>query len=210
MATYNYTDGDGVSVLDSSTPDGATEPVSILDDAVRQIKAYLLDPTKGPDALITALSGSEVGIIKMFGGSSIPSGYLLCNGGAVSRVTYAALFAVIGVNYGVGDSVTTFNLPAGPGRSPRGAGTSDAHGAVSTALGQNQGQDSVMQTEGMVGIHTHTVLAASNTGADGASAGTSSAIKQQTTLTTSTNSIAGTLEIPLQNPTFGVNFIIKY
>lgn len=39
------------------------------------------------------------------------SGYLACNGAAVSRTTYAALFAVIGTTFGVGDGVTTFNLP---------------------------------------------------------------------------------------------------
>ena len=43
--------------------------------------------------------------------SEIPDGYLLCNGGAVSRITYANLYSKIGVTYGVGDGTTTFNLP---------------------------------------------------------------------------------------------------
>jgi len=43
--------------------------------------------------------------------SSAPTGYLLCDGSAISRTTYANLFAAIGVTYGSGDSVTTFNLP---------------------------------------------------------------------------------------------------
>lgn len=44
-------------------------------------------------------------------GTTAPSGYLLCDGSAVSRTTYAALFAVIGTIYGSGDGSTTFNLP---------------------------------------------------------------------------------------------------
>ena len=42
---------------------------------------------------------------------SVPDGWLLCNGAAVSRSTYAALFAVIGTKHGSGDGSTTFNLP---------------------------------------------------------------------------------------------------
>ena len=42
----------------------------------------------------------------------IPAGYLLCNGQAISRTTYANLFSVIGTSYGAGDGSTTFNVPA--------------------------------------------------------------------------------------------------
>lgn len=51
------------------------------------------------------------GSIKPFAGTTIPNGYLLCDGSAVSRTTYAALFAVIGTTYGSGDGSTTFNVP---------------------------------------------------------------------------------------------------
>ena len=47
----------------------------------------------------------------LFAGKTVPDGYLLCNGAAVSRTTYAKLFAVIGTTYGAGDGSTTFNLP---------------------------------------------------------------------------------------------------
>src|SRR6056300_513477 len=43
--------------------------------------------------------------------ASVPSGFLECDGSAVSRTTYAALFAVVGTTYGTGDGSTTFNLP---------------------------------------------------------------------------------------------------
>ena len=51
------------------------------------------------------------GFIMSFAGSSVPYGYLLCNGSAVSRTTYADLFAAIGTTYGAGNGSTTFNLP---------------------------------------------------------------------------------------------------
>lgn len=59
---------------------------------------------------------NQVGFAVAYTGSSIPSGYLLCDGSAVSRTTYAALFAVIGTTYGVGDGSTTFNLPDATGK----------------------------------------------------------------------------------------------
>jgi len=51
-----------------------------------------------------------------FFGNVVPPGYLLCNGAAVSRTVYAALFAAIGTLYGAGDGATTFNLPNCDGR----------------------------------------------------------------------------------------------
>lgn len=53
------------------------------------------------------------GTVNAFAGAvaSIPEGYLLCNGGAVSRTVYADLFRAIGTTYGVGNGTTTFNLP---------------------------------------------------------------------------------------------------
>ena len=52
-----------------------------------------------------------IGSYIQFAGSQAPSGFLVCNGGAISRTTYAKLFAVIGTTYGGGDGSTTFNLP---------------------------------------------------------------------------------------------------
>lgn len=51
------------------------------------------------------------GTILNYGGSTAPSGFLICDGGTISRTTYASLFAVIGTTYGAGDGSTTFNLP---------------------------------------------------------------------------------------------------
>ena len=71
-----------------------------------------------PGASVNFLTGE----IKMYGGASAPAGWLLCDGSAVSRTTYASLFAVLGTSYGAGDGSTTFNLPDGRGRVPVGAG----------------------------------------------------------------------------------------
>lgn len=66
---------------------------------------------------------SPVGSIAPFGAGSAPSGYLACDGSAVSRSTYAALFSVIGTTYGSGDGSTTFNLPNTSGLFLRGQGS---------------------------------------------------------------------------------------
>lgn len=62
------------------------------------------------------------GGILTFGGSTVPEGFLLCNGAAISRTTYAKLFAAIGTLYGAGDGATTFNLPDMRDKFAEGAG----------------------------------------------------------------------------------------
>lgn len=65
---------------------------------------------------------SPAGEIKMWPTATAPTGFLLCNGAAVSRTIYAALFAVIGTTFGSGDGTTTFTLPNLKNRFPIGAG----------------------------------------------------------------------------------------
>ena len=62
-------------------------------------------------ANITGLAGLNTGLIIPWSTTTAPSGFLECDGAAVSRSTYAALFAVVSTTYGVGDGTTTFNLP---------------------------------------------------------------------------------------------------
>lgn len=73
-------------------------------------KISQVDSVNGMTGAVT-INGVPVGTVLPFAGSSTPSGYVLCNGAAVSRTTYAALFAVIGTTYGAGNGSTTFNLP---------------------------------------------------------------------------------------------------
>jgi microcystin-dependent protein len=62
-------------------------------------------------ANLTGIEGIPSGTIVPWSDSSIPSGFLECAGAAVSRSTYAALFAIIGTTYGAGNGSTTFNVP---------------------------------------------------------------------------------------------------
>ncbi|MHB1430382.1 MAG: phage tail protein [Rhodocyclaceae bacterium] len=70
---------------------------------------------------LTSNGGTErAGDIKYHAANAIPYGWLRANGAAVSRETYAALFAAIGTTYGAGDGATTFNLPDLRGEFVRG------------------------------------------------------------------------------------------
>lgn len=89
-----------------------------------------------------------VGQVIFTAGSTVPSGFLKCNGAEVSRITYAALFTVCGTIYGAGDGSTTFNLPDLRGEFLR--GLDDGRGVDSgRALGSWQ-SDSFK-------AHTHSV-----------------------------------------------------
>jgi microcystin-dependent protein len=62
-------------------------------------------------ANLTGIEGIPTGTITPWSQASAPSGFLECNGAAVSRSTYAALFAIVSTTYGAGNGSTTFNLP---------------------------------------------------------------------------------------------------
>ena len=83
-----------------------------------------------------------IGEIKPYAGSDEPTGWLKCDGRAISRTTYSALFNVIGTTYGSGDGSTTFNLPDMRDRFPVGVGSSyalnDKGGANTVTLNTNQ------------------------------------------------------------------------
>ena len=66
------------------------------------------------------VAGVPSGSVFCMAVATVPSGYLECNGAAVSRTTYAALFAIIGTNYGTGNGSSTFNLPDLRGEFVRG------------------------------------------------------------------------------------------
>lgn len=90
------------------------------------------------------------GIIIPFAGTVAPQGCLFCDGSAVSRTTYAALFAVIGTTYGEGDGETTFNIPDLSGRVV--IGVSNSH-----ALGTTGGSETVTLTADQLPAHVHEV-----------------------------------------------------
>jgi microcystin-dependent protein len=112
------------------------------------------------------------GLILPYGGTSAPSGYLLCYGQAISRSTYSTLFSAISTTYGVGDGSSTFNLPDLRGRTIAGQ---DDMGGVSAnrltdavtgglngdTLGDTGGTESHTLTSAQSGLvgHTHGVSA---------------------------------------------------
>lgn len=94
--------------------------------------------------------GNPAGIIMTYGGSSAPLGYLICDGSAVSRTTYATLFAVIGTTYGAGDGSTTFNIPNLSGKVV--IGVSNSH-----SLGSSGGEEEHTLLTSELPSHTHEV-----------------------------------------------------
>lgn len=112
-----------------------------------------------------AVNATPAGVVMPYAGSNSPSGYLLCDGAAVSRTTYAALFAVISTNYGAGDGTTTFNVPNLKGRVPAGLDSAQAEFAVLAATG---GEKTHVLTPEEMPAHTHAVDPAPvNTSEDG-------------------------------------------
>ena len=62
-------------------------------------------------ANLTGIEGIPTATIVPWTSASVPSGFLECDGAAVSRSTYSALFAIVGTTYGAGDGASTFNVP---------------------------------------------------------------------------------------------------
>lgn len=85
------------------------------------------------------------GTIIPFAGNVIPEGFLICNGAAVSRTTYASLFAAIGTLYGTGDGSTTFNLPDARDRVLQGASGTHSTGSYISAGLPNVTGSRIMQ-----------------------------------------------------------------
>jgi microcystin-dependent protein len=98
----------------------------------------------------------SAGTIIPYGGSSAPTGFLLCDGSAVSRTTYSTLFGVIGTTFGSGDGSTTFNVPDLRGRVV--AGKDDMGGTAANRL-----TSTTMSPDGVTlgatgGEQTHTLV----------------------------------------------------
>lgn len=93
------------------------------------------------------------GVVQMYAGATAPAGWLLCEGQAVSRTTYKALFDAIGTTFGAGDGSTTFNVPDLRGRVPMGAGT--GAGLSARTRGQSIGAESHTLSAAESGVAPH-------------------------------------------------------
>lgn len=98
-----------------------------------------------------------IGCILGYGGTSDPAGgaWLICDGRAVSRATYAGLFNVISTVFGTGDGSTTFNLPDTRGRTLVGAGTGS--GLTARTRGDKIGEEGHLQAASELHPHSHTL-----------------------------------------------------
>lgn len=93
------------------------------------------------------------GIMMPYGAPTAPAGWLPCDGRAVSRTTFAALFSIVSTDWGAGDGSSTFNVPDFRGRVPLGVGTA-ASGTV-YALGQTGGEETHKLLVAELAAHVH-------------------------------------------------------
>jgi microcystin-dependent protein len=149
---------------------GAVTTAKLADDSVTAAKladdsvttANILDGQVTAAKLDAGLTTQilPAGMVSPFAGTTAPSGWLLCNGAAVSRTTYNGLFSIIGTTYGAGDTSTTFNLPDMNGRVPVGKSADTEF----DALNEKGGSKSVTLTSAESGVpaHGHTNTVTSN------------------------------------------------
>jgi len=101
-----------------------------------------------------AISVVVTGTVLDFGGTAAPAGYLACDGSAVSRTTYADLFAAIGVRWGAGNGSTTFNVPNLSRRTTVGSGGTGTS-TLGNQVGNTGGAESVLLTADQSGLRSH-------------------------------------------------------
>lgn len=156
------------------------------------------------------------GTVAMYAGASAPANWLLCDGSAVSRTTYAALFAVVGTTYGVGDGSTTFNVPDMRGRIAIGVGTGTGGAASGTGLptggsaltpvvrGTWKGEETHTLVTAEMPSHTHNMFGfQSGTGGGAVNSGFNA-----TPITPVTQATGGDGAHNNIQPVMGLNFII--
>jgi microcystin-dependent protein len=108
----------------------------------------------GASSFVTLGTAAYVGEIRLFGMSTLPLGWVACDGSAKNRTgTYANLFAAIGTTWGAGDGSTTFNLPDAQGRGFIGAGAGS--GLTARTIGATGGEEAHALTAAENGPHTH-------------------------------------------------------
>lgn len=120
MATAtSYTQAQIDSMYAAQASQIAANAAATIDSAGTDSNGHLI-LTRVDDSTIDAgVVGGPTGSIIMYGGLTAPPGWLLCDGTAVSRTTYATLFALVGTRFGAGNGTTTFNVPNLQQRFPR-------------------------------------------------------------------------------------------
>ena len=124
-------------------------------------------------ANLTGIEGIPTATIVPWSSASVPTGFLECNGAAVSRSTYSALFAIISTTYGAGDGASTFNLPdlqdnVAMGKSGTKALASTGGANTVTSTGNVGGSTAnATLSEAQLASHDHNVPTTAATGGGG-------------------------------------------
>lgn len=133
-----------------------TELTTPVDDDVIPIEDISTSTTKKIAFSTLKTNVIPPGVINAYVSSSIPSGWLLCDGSEVNRTTYAALFAIISTTYGAGDGSTTFNVPNLKGKVPVGR---DASQTEFDTLAETGGAKTHTLSASEIPSHTHSFSA---------------------------------------------------
>lgn len=155
---YSFVAGTTIVPSEMNSNFGAVKTFVEALAAGTNIDAGAITSAKLATATVQLLA--PTGVIQGYAGSAAPTGWLLCDGSAVSRATYADLFTLIGTTYGVGDGSTTFNLPDLKGRVPVGRNAADGSFDV---LGESGGAKTHTLTSAEMPVHRHNVSAYSHT-----------------------------------------------
>jgi microcystin-dependent protein len=145
-------------------------------------------------ANLTGIEGIPTGTITPWSQATPPTGFLECNGAAVSRSTQAALFAIIGTTYGAGDGSTTFNLPdltdkvaVHKSNNKNFASTGGANTVTPTGNVAGSTANATLSTA-QLASHSHTLVVGTMAGGSSTQKQTSIFSSEQTLSTTSTSS----------------------
>lgn len=117
-------------------------------------------------AVLSMAAAPPTGSMVIWTTTSAPSGYLECDGSAVSRTTYARLFAVIGTTFGVGNGTTTFNLPQTQRQVIVGRGGTAVNASLANTLGSQYGEEQHTLVQAEIPAHTHGSVVSSSSGAN--------------------------------------------
>lgn len=134
--------------------------MTLAQQIANRIKVKLNLMTTQINSLTSGTGNVPVGATLEYAGSVLPTGFLFCDGAAVSRTTYANLFTALGISHGQGDGVNTFNLPdyrgvflrgvdGGAGRDP------DASSRTALLAGGNTGDTVGSYQEDAIEFHKH-------------------------------------------------------
>lgn len=179
----------GLEIRASGTPAAAiSRQIGTVDWNGTAIRSYTLsvgsaNDTRNPGEFIASA------------GVNLFPNCLLADGSAVSRATYARLFAQVGTTWGAGDGSTTFNLPNCLGRGLIGAGSSGGAGLTARTLGSTGGAETVALAIGDMPAHDHggSTAAAAPSGSLGSTTDTGTIAANTATGTVAAASATGTL-----------------